>query len=122
YDQLGNLSWQTYPKCLNAECVNSGMQRPWTTSYSYASGLLTSVGGGSGEVNTSAGTYASAITYNINGTVATVAHRNGVIDRMALDPNYMQRPRQITATLGANTVFDTGLYSYDGAGNVTRIG
>jgi RHS repeat-associated protein len=122
YDQLGNLSWQTYPKCLNTECVNSGMQRPWTTSYSYASGLLTSVGGGSGEVNTSAGTYASAITYNINGTVATVAHRNGVIDRMALDPNYMQRPRQITATLGANTVFDTGLYSYDGAGNVTRIG
>jgi RHS repeat-associated protein len=122
YDQLGNLAWQTYPKCLNAECVNSGVQRPWTASYAYANGLLTGVGGGAGEVNTSAGTYATSITYNINGTVATVAHRNGVVDRMAMDLNYMQRPRQLTATLGTNTVFDTGPYSYDGSGNITRIG
>jgi RHS repeat-associated protein len=122
YDQLGNLAWQTYPKCVNAECVQSGAQRPWTASYGYTNGALTSVGGGAGEVNTAAGTYATSITYNINGTAASVSHRNNVVDHMAMDPNYMQRPRQITSTLGASTIFDTGIFSYDGASNATRIG
>jgi hypothetical protein len=77
YDQLGNLSSQTYPKCMHDDCTqSSGAQRPWTVNYGYSNGALTSVGGGSGENNTTAGTYAPTLTYNINGTVATVKHSN----------------------------------------------
>lgn len=122
YDQIGNLAWQSYPMCLNAECVNSGAQRPWTASYAYTKGALTSVGGGAGEGNTTAGTYATSLTYNINGTLASVTHRNSVIDQEAMDPNNIQRARQISATRNGNLIFDTGVYSYDGSRNISRIG
>ena len=122
YDQLGNMVTQSYPKCTNATCVQSNAQRPWRVNYGYAKGSLTSVGGGAGEGNTTPDTYASSITYNINGTVATVVHRNGVVDGEILDLNYMQRPRQITVTRGTSVMLDTGIYSYDGAGNIKKIG
>jgi RHS repeat-associated protein len=122
YNQLGNIASQSYPKCMNATCVQSSAQRPWTVSYGYTNGSLTSVGGGAGEGNTATGTYATGITYSFNGAIATVTHRNGVVDGEAMDPNFMPRPRQITVSRGANVMLDTGVYSYDGTGNIKKIG
>jgi RHS repeat-associated protein len=129
YNQLGDLQWQTYPKCTNPNCAGSGAQRPWTVSYGYDSGLLTSVGGGPGEINTTGGTYATSITYNINQTVGAVTHRNGLVDRLEMDPNNMQRPKRICTYLPVaaqpecyNALWNTSDYKYDGAGNITRIG
>src|SRR6185369_5754427 len=100
YDQLGNLSWQRYPKCTNSNCVQTlGAQRPWTASYGYTNGMLTSVGGGAGEGTMTPGTYAPSISYNINGTVGAVKHANGIIDREQMDQNYMQRTKQICTYL-----------------------
>lgn len=121
FDQLGNLATQTYPQCLNSTCVDSGAAKPRTLTYTYQKGLLTQVT--SGAVN-----YAKAITYNLNGTINTIAHGvtgnttdNGVVDTQTMDPNHMPRPRQIS-TSGANLNWNSGLYSYDGAGNVKLIG
>jgi len=130
YDQLGNLSWQRYPKCTNSNCVQTlGAQRPWTASYGYTNGMLTSVGGGAGEGTMTPGTYAPSISYNINGTVGAVKHANGIIDREQMDQNYMQRTKQICTYLPVqgqpecyNAKWITGDYSYDGAGNVKKIG
>lgn len=130
YHQLGNLAWQTYPKCTNANCMqSSGAQRPWRVNYGYSYGLLTKVGGGSGEGNTADTNYASTISYNINGTVGAVTHNNGLIDRQQMDPNHMQRVKRICTYLPVagqpecyNANSDTGLYSFDGAGNITRVG
>lgn len=122
YTQLGALASQTYPKCTNAECVQSGVQRPWSVNYGYTNGFLTSVGGGAGEANTTADTYAPSITYNVNGTVNTVTHRNNVQDLEEMDLNNMQRPRRITVSRSGALLLDTKVYAYDGAGNITRIG
>lgn len=131
YDHLGNLAWQTYPKCTNANCMNSNTspQRPWRANYGYSNGVLTSVGGGAGEANTITGNYASSITYNINGTLGAVTHSNGLVDRQQMDPNYIQRVKRICTYLPVsgqpecyNPSWDTGAYSYDGAGNITRVG
>lgn len=69
----------------------------------------------------------NTISYHPNGLVNQVAHANsiGVIvtDTHTLDPNKMLRPRQIKSmTSGAATVWDSGLYEFDGSGNVTEIG
>jgi len=121
YDQLGNLATQSYPQCANANCVNSGAAAPRTLTYAYQKGLLTKVT--SGTVN-----YAKSITYGANGMVNTVSHGvtgnstdAGVVDTQVMDSNFMQRPRQLYTT-GASANWDSGLYGYDGAGNVKRAG
>lgn len=121
YDQLGNLASQSYPQCSNGTCVNSGAATPRTLAYTYQKGLLTKVM--SGAVN-----YAKSITYSANGMVHTIAHGvtgnatdGGVVDTQVMDANHMQRPRQLM-TSGASGNWDSGLYGYDGAGNIKRIG
>jgi RHS repeat-associated protein len=44
-----------------------------------------------------------------------------VVTTIAVDPWLMPRPRRIS-TSGANGSFDTGIFSYDGSGNVVSMG
>jgi hypothetical protein len=76
----------------------------------YTQGLLTAVPG-----------YAAPISYHANGLFAQVAHANGVTDLQERDPNDMARPLRLR-TSGASEDFDSGLYAFDGAGNVTKMG
>jgi RHS repeat-associated protein len=121
YDSLGNIATQSYPQCVNSNCVNSSAAVPRTLTYTYQKGLLTKVVNGTTN-------YAKSITYSANGTLSTVAHGvtgnstdNGVVDTQVMDLNYMQRPRQLY-TSGAISNWDSGIYSFDGSGNVKRVG
>ena len=64
---------------------------------------------------------ASSITYHPNGLFAQVTHANGVADLQERDPHDMARPRRLR-TSGASEDLDTGVYDWDGAGNVTKMG
>jgi RHS repeat-associated protein len=136
YDQLGNLSSQSYPRCLNANCATpnlpgvSAQDRPWTENYEYKNGRIINVGGGPGLNNTTRGNDAS-FGYNYNGTLNAVQHGNGVRDTIDQDPNSMQRPARIYSKKADGTViWDSGAgalagkenYRYDGAGNIVKIG
>ena len=79
-------------------------------SYSYTNGFLTSAPG-----------YASSISYHPNGMIDQLRHQNGVVDIQAVDASGMARPGEIYTT-GANPNWSSGVYAYDGAGNITKIG
>lgn len=70
----------------------------------------------------SIGTWAS-FGYHGNGMLSDVFRRNGVEENHDRDPNSMGRPRFISTTgvAGGNN-WSTGMYRYDGAGNITNIG
>ena len=65
----------------------------------------------------------ASITYHPNGLWSTLTHGNGVVTTQQNDPNSMRRPRRISVSgTVEGTPFDTGLYAYDGAGNVKAMG
>jgi RHS repeat-associated protein len=108
YTDLGNVSTQTYPEY-------SALPNTRQLTYTYANGLVTKIAGAG--VN-----YASGITYNNNGMLATVTHSNGVKDLYAQDPNRMQRVYSIwtSGVAGGYNLADDP-YAYDGGGNITKI-
>jgi len=84
YDDLGALGSITYPTCL-APCAASG--GIGTLNHGLYNGQLVSVV-----------PYASSLTYNANGTLATVKHQGSVKDTYAADPNGMPRPQSISVS------------------------
>jgi len=108
YSALGDVASRSYPNCSHRYCVTKTRAR--TVTQSFTEGLLTAIPG-----------FASSITYHPSGMVATVEHGNGVTWSQAADPTGMARPAQIRTT-GASADLNTGLYIYDGAGNVVRTG
>lgn len=124
YSPLGLVQKITYPKCLHSACTNPTHR---TADFSYTDGQLTAVTGTVGTAPVVPTSYASSITYHVNGMVNQVVHQNSptvtVTDTTALDTtNGMARPASITAFRGATSLWNTGTYSYDGAGNIKRIG
>lgn len=105
YDGAGRITQTAYPSCL-ALCP--APSRSVTTTYAY--GRPVSVPG-----------FAAAITYNANGTLATISHQNGVVFTQTPDPGGMPRPSAL-GVAGAQSLWPIESYSYDGAGNVTQIG
>jgi RHS repeat-associated protein len=105
YDGAGRITTTTYPTCL-AMCTAPA--RTATTAYSY--GRPVSVSG-----------FVSSITYNPNGTLATIHHMNNVTFTQQPDPTGMPRPASLGVTAPANVWFPEA-YSYDSSGNVTQIG
>ncbi len=79
----------------------------------YTQGLLTGVASG-------ATTYGT-IAYYPNLLVSQIAHGNGVTETQGNDPNEMRRPSSLAAS-GPWASWNSGSYSYDGAGNVKAIG
>ena len=102
--------------------------RPGTTegrqySYSYRRGFLTGV-----YVSSSYGYPLLAdnasdprIDYNPAGGLERLRFNNGA--ETTLTPDAMYRPGSLTVTQGTGaTVWNSGVYEYDGAGNIKRIG
>ena len=114
YDALGRARDLTYPACLvSADCPSE----PLTVRNTYQAFDLTAVGVPS---DPDAG---ASITYHPNGLWSTLTHGNGVVTTQQNDPNSMRRPRRISVSgTVEGTPFDTGLYAYDGAGNVKAMG
>jgi RHS repeat-associated protein len=109
WDSLGLPDTVTYPDCSVAAAC--GPSVPRTVDFNHDQGRLTEVVG-----------YASSIAYHGNGAVNLVTHTNGVVDTVLRDSNWMPRPRQIKSDLGATPLWDSGTYSFDGAGNITKTG
>ncbi len=112
YTQLGKIATETYPNCAPTFTSCSG-STTLATQNLYTNGFLTGVSGY---------TASPGITYFPNGMVSSVTHANGVTTTYGLDPAGMPRPASITAMGPASTLWSTGPYAYDGAGNVTQIG
>lgn len=108
WTELGHMSSLTYPTCNHCP-VGTVPARTVTTAFS--EGLVTSMSG-----------WATSVTYHPNGLVNQITHANGVVSTQANDPNQMRRPGSIKVTKGTTTLFDTGAYGYDGAGNVVKMG
>ncbi len=84
-----------------------------TVASTYTNGFLTGVTG-----------YASSISYHPNGQVNQIVRSNGTTDTYTKDPQNQLRPNKIetqVASTGA-IVWSSGVYSYDGAGNVVKMG
>lgn len=115
YDGLGNVDTLTYPRCT-AGCgaLTGGASR--TVEHTYLEGLLTRV-----EGFTAAGLN---INYHPNGMISRVPHANGVNDRVSLaGATGMARPRTLFSEKGGQRLsYNTGVFTYDGSGNVARIG
>ena len=87
-----------------------------TVSFEYQFGFLTRIPGYTDA--------AVPIAYHPNGLIARVPHANGVTDHVELDPHHLFRANRIytTGVQDESGDFDSGELSYDGAGNITRIG
>ncbi|MCP4540040.1 MAG: RHS repeat-associated core domain-containing protein, partial [Chloroflexi bacterium] len=110
YDQLGNPSKVTYPRCLHAFCVGEDPNRE--VEYQYTRGFLTAVPD-----------FANSLTYQAGGMLHRIVHSNGVTWEQSINPaDRIPRPREIK-TLGVTTGnWSTGAYVYDGVGNIQKIG
>ncbi len=84
-----------------------------TVQLVYNQGLLTQVASG--------GTVYGTITYHPNLLVSQIVHGNGVVETQGNDAKFMRRPSSEGAS-GPYASWSSGGYTYDGAGNVTKIG
>ncbi|MCP3992287.1 MAG: hypothetical protein GY724_24670, partial [Actinomycetia bacterium] len=110
YDDLGNLSQIDYPRCLHFPCV--GLDPPRSVSFGYTQGFLSSVDG-----------FASSLTYQRGGMLHQVNHANTVVETVEVDPDHpFDRPYRITTSGVTPDDWDSGIYEYDGSGNVKKIG
>jgi RHS repeat-associated protein len=130
YNDLGRVSLQQYPCRVGAPDCND---RP-TVTYGYTNGYLTSVA--------SSATSLANITYHPTELVASVthgAHPGATTESIVPDPFGMVRPCRILAHTSTVTItdnaalpcrkqvsgtpqWDTGTFTYDGSGNIARIG
>jgi RHS repeat-associated protein len=109
YDTLGHLQTLTYPACTHIQCTDDNPAPPRNQAYSYTRGYLTGIT-----------EFASSLSYNTNLTLGQVAHANGQVVTHQLDPNHIRRHYRID--FNAAGTQGVGPYSYDGAGNVAKIG
>ncbi len=68
-------------------------------------------------------TVASSVTYNPSGGLASYTSGNGVVTTIVPDDSRMPRPKRIftSEVSPPSSNFDTGDFTYDGAGNITSM-
>ncbi|HEY0143199.1 MAG TPA: RHS repeat-associated core domain-containing protein [Thermoanaerobaculia bacterium] len=112
YDDTGAVSTLSYPCMKDSGHLCRPQDRQRAISYGYTRGVLTDVPGWAG------------ITYQPNGLLATVTHKTTgeVKETWAADPRGMARVRQISATRSGAEIWSTGIYEFDGAGNIRKRG
>lgn len=113
YDMLGKITALGYPRCTSPSCAGTSAAAAPTVDSTYEEGVLTAIDG-----------WAGGIAYDSGGTVTRVDHANAVSEIYTVDPDRRSRPTRIRVEGGsaATPLFDSGVYTYDGAGNVTAIG
>jgi hypothetical protein len=106
YNDFGLVQNEVHPR------IDPASPTPLTTTTTYTAGLPTRVTVGAQPV-------VSSVTYNPGGGLASYTSGNNITTTIAPDPNGMARPSRISTSGGG---FDTGLYTYDGAGNILKTG
>ncbi len=107
WTKSGRIDVLSYPSCVPAGCSPPARD----VDYDYDMGFLTAVNG-----------YAPTFLYESNQMISEIHHQNGVHDLWVIDPNQMRRPKRIKTAGVTPSNFNTGVYAYDGAGNITAIG
>ncbi len=111
YDDLGLVKNLTYPFCANDGSNPCDGEEPSRyLNHNYQEGLLFEITG-----------LIDSISYHPNGMWKEIRHTNGTVDTQTIN-NAMRRPSKIISKKGSTAFFDTGTYSYDGAGNISQIG
>lgn len=113
YNDSGLISQIGYPRCTQGGC--SGKDAARNVTLGYTNDYLTSVG------DTGGGSYISRILYHPNGLIKRINYPNSTAWFQTNDPVAITRPARIY-TSGASANWDSGAYSYDGAGNIVSIG
>ncbi|MCU1347927.1 MAG: repeat protein [Acidobacteria bacterium] len=133
YDTLGMPSRVGYPQCTApSACAAAALGR--NVDYGYTQGWLTSV-----TMPGAPSPYAS-ITYQPSGITGTITHTGGLKEQWIDDATSPGRPCAIFAYTSAALITDvmgpcgrsvpagsaiswtSGVYGYDGAGNITQMG
>ena len=126
YDALGNLKELGYPAC-QANTPSQGSAKPCadgndvvapsgSATYFYTFGAVT-------RVDTGSGLMGANYTYHPNHQLASVAFDNGTSGTYGEGTSGMARPsRRHFKNASNQSLFDTGTYGFDGAGNVRAIG
>lgn len=112
HDSRGQLTRLDYPACKQPECGRGPASQGRTINYQYAGGKMTGVSGW------------LQLEYNPSGTWSRLTHADGSVDVHLPDPDFSRRPRRLgtLAADGTSVLFDTGLMTYDGAGNLKSAG
>lgn len=117
YDALGNLESQTFPRCVAAMCSGGAGDQPGPSHFLTLSnnrGLPMTVQSNLGQnVN---------YVYHSNHQLARADYSNGTTTYFGQGTNGMVRPTHIRTFRGSTKLFDTGVFTYDGAGNIWRAG
>ena len=114
YNSLGLVASAAYPCPLSWSC------RHMTNSYT--DGRLTSLEDSYPNATPPWHRHLADLSYQPSGATQTVTHTSGVLDSWTPDPSGLARPGGITATRNGVQLWKTGAYSYDGSGNVIRVG
>ncbi len=114
YDGVGQITQTTYPYCRLATCTAAARDR--TTQYEMGRPIVVP---GFAEVP---GSSDPAITYHANGLVESVRHANGVVFAQSKDSSGIPRPSVLRADRGAANLWPPEGYTYDGSGNIFRLG
>lgn len=107
YNSLGLLATHTHPRI--------GADGLLTATYSYSAGLPVSL-------ITNERSLVSAATYSPAGALKSWTAGNGVVTTITQDTSGIPRPTQISTTGSIGSSFNSGIFSYDGAGNIKQIG
>lgn len=107
------LTWNTLG--LPETRTQSAPGAPFSTTTYYTSGAPTRI------VSDTQTTLVSSATYHPHGGLSSYTTGNGVTTTLEADPSGLPRPSRIVTREAASN-FDTGTYTYDGAGNVTSMG
>ena len=112
YDDGGNTVSIDYPRCTSSNCSSTSIGTSPQLSLQYDRGWLSSIGG-----------WASSIDYHPSGLWSQIDRTNGVSDNQEVDTHQRGRVRRIFTTgVTNNANWNSGVMSYDGSGNITRIG
>jgi RHS repeat-associated protein len=130
YNSLGQLTAMRYPADVACSTMPSSVAN---LEYSYANGALIGVN----DTNRTR-SWVNSVVYNPAGGIRKLVHGNG--KATSIVPDTMGRPRAISVLhipggsdfdpnnqgdpdyITNSSLFRTGLYGYDGAGNITSIG
>ncbi|MDA8019437.1 MAG: choice-of-anchor D domain-containing protein [Thermoanaerobaculia bacterium] len=122
YDKLGNTSSLSYPQCVQNEADilpcqdgDDSLIPAGAAIYTYSNGFMT-------KVETGSTLMGATYTYHPNLQLASATFNNGILGTYDQGTNGMVRPTRRHFTKNGGTLFDTGQYTYDGAGNIKSIG
>ena len=123
YDNLGNLSSETYPTCITTpengrRLCNDGpndlLAPNHTVTRTYNQGFPR-------RVQSSLGPWVE-LNYHTNLQESSATYSNGIVGTFDQGNSGLPRPKRLLYKKGTAVRFDTGLFGFDAAGNIWRTG